>query len=50
MGQKLYHSEAWLRLRYITQRASISEMAKEAEVSEMTIRRALESNGLIVKL
>lgn len=50
MGQKLHNSEAWLKLRFVTQKKSIAEMAQEAGVSEMTIRRALESSGLIVKL
>lgn len=49
MAQKLHTSIAWLRLKYITQGRSIEEMAKEADVVPMTIRRALESAGLIRK-
>jgi DeoR/GlpR family transcriptional regulator of sugar metabolism len=47
MSQKLYRSDTWLRLRFIIQRKSIAEMAKEARVTEMTIRRALQSAGMI---
>lgn len=47
MSQKLYTSVAWLRLRFINERKSISDMAKEAKVSEMTIRRALQTAGLM---
>lgn len=47
MSQKLYNSEAWLKLRFVQQRKSIADMAKEARVSEMTIRRSLQSAGLI---
>jgi hypothetical protein len=50
MSQKLYHSFEWLKLRFVTQRKTIEEMATEAKVVPMTIRRALESNGLISKL
>lgn len=50
MVTRLHTSQAWLKLRFVIQSKSISEMAKEARVSEMTIRRALESNGLIKKL
>lgn len=50
MSIKLHNSYDWLKLKYLTQRKTIEEMAKEARVSEMTIRRALESNGLINKL
>lgn len=50
MSQKLYRSHAWLRLRYVVEGKSIDEMAKEAMVTTMTIRRALEANGLITRL
>ena len=50
MAQKLYNSVAWLRLRFVEQHKTIEEMAKEANVVPMTIRRALESSGLINKL
>lgn len=45
--RRLYHSDAWLRLRRVQQRKTIAEMAKEAGVTEMTIRRALQAAGLI---
>lgn len=47
MSQKLYMSEAWLKLRFVQQRKSIAVMAQEARVSEMTIRRALQAAGLL---
>ena len=46
MVMKLHNSVDWLKRRYVTQGISIVDMAKEARVSEMTIRRALESSGL----
>lgn len=42
----LHHSTAWLRKRFITDRKTIEEMAKEAKVEPMTIRRALRKAGL----
>lgn len=50
MSQKLYRSYGWLHRRFVVDRKSIAEMAKEAGVVEMTIRRALETNGLMSKL
>lgn len=50
MSRKLHTSYDWLKLKYVTQSKSIDEIAKEASVTPMTIRRALESNGLINKL
>ena len=50
MVQKLYNSVAWLRMRYVTQAKTIEQMAKEAQVTPMTIRRALESAGLMNQL
>lgn len=47
MSQKLYTSVAWLRLRFVYERKSVADMAKEAKVSEMTIRRALTTAGLM---
>jgi len=47
MSQKLYTSEAWLKLRFVQQGKNIADMAKEARVSEMTIRRALQAAGLL---
>jgi DeoR/GlpR family transcriptional regulator of sugar metabolism len=43
---KLYKSVAWLRKRYIQDGKTIEEMAREADVQPMTIRRALEKEGL----
>jgi hypothetical protein len=47
MVQKLYNSYAWLHRRYIHEHKSIEEMAAEAKVVPMTIRRALDKAGLI---
>jgi hypothetical protein len=47
MKPKLYTSEAWLRLHYFTMKQTMAEMAKICGVSEMTIRTALKSKGLI---
>lgn len=44
---KLHTSIAWLTQRYLLDKKSIEEMAIEAKVAEMTIRRALQSNGLM---
>lgn len=44
---KLYENADWLRKRYITEKKTISEMAKEAGCSHMTIQRALEKYSLI---
>lgn len=46
---KLYKSEAWLRLRYVSQGKKIKEIADECGVVELTIRRELEKLGLIRK-
>lgn len=47
MAYKMYKSVVWLRKRYVEEHKSIEEMAKEAGVASMTIRRALEEAGLI---
>lgn len=47
MVQKLHHSYNWLKTRYVVQGKTIDEMAKEAGVVPMTIRRALNAAGLI---
>lgn len=47
MSQKLHKSYAWLHRRYVHEHKSISEMAREARVTEMTIRRALTTAGLM---
>ena len=46
MKPKLHTSVAWLRQRYLYDKKTIEEMAKEAGVAEMTIRRALEKEGI----
>jgi len=47
MTPKLHNSKAWLYKRFITQNKTIIEIAAEAKVSEMTIRRALQRQGLL---
>jgi len=49
MVQKLHTSYAWLHRRYVSDRKSIEEMAQEARVTPLTIRRALDKAGLIRK-
>ena len=44
---KLYESQAWLYKRYIVEKKTTVEMAKEAACSHMTIQRALEKYGMI---
>jgi len=44
---KLYESVAWLKKRYVVEKKTTLEMAKEAQCSHMTIQRALEKHGLI---
>ena len=44
---KLYESREWLYRRYVVQKKKITDMAKEAGCSHMTIQRALEKHGLI---
>jgi hypothetical protein len=44
---KLYESKDWLYRRYIVQKKTVIEIAKEAGCSHMTIQRALEKHGLI---
>ena len=46
---KIYKSQVWLYNRYVVQRKTIVEMAKEAGCSHMTIQRELEKLGLIKK-
>ena len=46
---KKYTSEAWLRRKYYRERKSVQQIAAEAGVSEMTIRRYLEKFGLVKK-
>ena len=44
---KLYKNQEWLFRRYLVQKKSIPEIAKECNVSAMTIQRSLEQFGLI---
>lgn len=44
---KLYKSKDWLYRRYVVQRKTMEEIAKECNVTVMTIYRALKDNGLI---
>lgn len=46
---KFYQSKAWLERKYYRERKSVEQIAKEAGVSVMTIRRYLEKFGLIKK-
>jgi DNA-binding MurR/RpiR family transcriptional regulator len=46
---KLYQSKDWLYRRYIVQKKNITEIAKECEVSAMTIQRYLEKFNLMRK-
>lgn len=44
---KLYEDINWLRKRYIIEKKTTQQMAKEAACSHMTIQRALEKYKLI---
>jgi DNA-binding MurR/RpiR family transcriptional regulator len=44
---KFYQSKDWLYRRYIVQKKTVTEIAKECGVSAMTIQRHLEKFGLI---
>ena len=46
---KLYQSKDWLYRRYVVQKKNIAEIAKECDVSLMTIQRYLDQFGLIKK-
>lgn len=46
---KLYKSKDWLYRKYIVQKKTVTEIARECEVSAMTIQRYLEKFGLIKK-
>lgn len=46
MKTKLHLSVAWLRQRFLLDKKTIEEMSVEAKVTPMTIRRALEKEGL----
>jgi len=44
---KLYESYAWLYKKYVQENRKIEDIAKEAGVSKITIRRYLKKHGLI---
>jgi DNA-binding MurR/RpiR family transcriptional regulator len=44
---KFYQSKDWLYRRYVVQKKTVTEIAKECNVSAMTIQRHLEKFGLI---
>jgi response regulator of citrate/malate metabolism len=43
---KLYDSSAWLYKRFVDERKSMEEIAKEAGCSKITIRRRLNDFGI----
>ena len=44
---KLYEDINWLKKRYVAEKKTTQQMAKEAGCSHMTIQRYLEKYGLI---
>jgi DeoR/GlpR family transcriptional regulator of sugar metabolism len=44
---KLYQSKEWLFRRYVVQKKTVTEIAKECNVSAMTIQRYLDQFQLI---
>jgi hypothetical protein len=44
---KLYEDVNWLRKRYVIEKKTTQQMAKEAGCSHMTIQRALEKYDMI---
>lgn len=49
MPVKKYLSRDWLRLQFVVKKRSISSIAEECNVTDMTIRRNLEKFNLIRK-
>lgn len=47
MTARLAQSEAWLRKRYVMDRKTPEQIAKEAKCSPLTIRRRLKELGLL---
>lgn len=45
----LYKSEAWLKRRYVVQKKTIVEIAKECGCSHQTVQNYLEKFGLMRK-
>jgi DNA-binding MurR/RpiR family transcriptional regulator len=43
---KLYQSKEWMYRRYVVQKKTVTEIAKECGVSAMTIQRYLDQFGL----
>lgn len=43
---KLYESKNWLYQKYVIENKNLSEIAKEASCSHMTINRYLEKFGI----
>lgn len=46
MGVKLYANEAWLRKRYVLDKKTVTDIAKECETSPETIYVYLAKFGL----
>ena len=46
---KLYQIKDWLHRRYVVQKKTVTEIAKECNVSAMTVQRYLTKFGLIQK-
>jgi DNA-binding MurR/RpiR family transcriptional regulator len=46
---KYYQSKDWLHRRYVIQKKTVTEIAKECDVSAMTIQRYLDQFGFIKK-
>lgn len=44
---KIYENVEWLHKRYVIQKKTTQQMAKEAGCSHMTIQRYLEKYGMI---
>ena len=43
---KLYENKEWLYKRYVIQKKSLDDIAKEADCSKMTVIRYLERYGI----
>lgn len=47
MSNTLVKSISWLKKRFLEDKKTLEEMAKEAKCSERTVRRALKDLGLL---
>lgn len=47
MKKEFYKSEAWLRKRYVMDKKTVDEIAKECNVTSMTIFNWLKKFGLV---